>query len=353
MVLNLMRPEIVAMDQYQTKTSGASLALNKNENPWPGLALHDEVQLNRYPGKELQKLVKLMANYYQLPAENILLTRGSDEAIDLLIRLFCRPYKDRVLIMPPTFAMYENYALINGIEVICVPLLTNGEIDIESLTVNAAAAKVIFICSPNNPTGTVVSLRQIINCAKIYTNSIIVVDEAYIDFSTATSALSLLATFPNLIVLRTLSKSFGLAGIRCGILCAASAIQKQISKIAAPYLMNSLSILVAKMSFAPKQLQAIKSNITQITLERERLSHALQAMPKLFSYIWPSQANFILIVSPYAKELFNYCHANNILLRDFIGNTYLKNCLRISIGKPEDNDLLVSVFQSFYQERHK
>lgn len=352
MSLNLMRPEIVALRQYQTETSDASLKLNKNENPWPGVA-HDELSLNRYPGKEQQVLIELIADYYQVPADNLLLTRGSDEAIDLIVRLFCRPYQDSVLIMPPTFAMYENYARVNGVKVISVPLIKNGEIDINNLTEQAAAAKVIFICSPNNPSGTVVEVDQIGRCASLCANSIIVVDEAYIDFSTTTSALDLLAKFSNIIVLRTLSKGFGLAGIRCGILCAASAIQKQIIKIAAPYLMNSLSVLAAKKSFTPERLQAIKSSIVKITVERERLRNALLAMPDLFSYIWPSEANFILVATRHAQALFCYCQSKDILLRAYINNPYLSDSLRISIGRPEDNDLLIAVFKSFSREQSK
>lgn len=346
MIMNLVRPELLTINKYQvTATNNTVIKLNKNENPWAGVPVVSGINLNRYPEQEMLTLVKLIANYYGCAEKKVLLTRGSDEGIDLIIRLFCQPYKDSILIMPPTFAMYENYARINAVKVRELPLI-NGEIDLEQL-VETVREKVIFICNPNNPTGNSVAVTVVSAICQLCPNSIVVVDEAYIDFSNATSAITLLNKYENLIVLRTLSKSFGLAGIRCGIIFSSRTICDLLTKISAPYLLDSLSIYTAMKCLEKSNLDKLNKRIAVIKKSRDELVMALANFKGLFSKIWPSETNFVLVESQQATELFEFCLSKRILLRIFPKDMFLKNSLRITIGTYIENYALLAVFEEY------
>lgn len=350
-VVSLIRPEFLSLQGYQAiKRKKNTVNMNKNENPWQTIGVYKKLQLNRYPDFQNQGLIDRIREFYCIGRQDILLTRGSDEGIDLIIRLFCRPYKDTILVMDPTFAMYEIYANINAVQVQRISLGSdNFSLDLSSFP-RDNNFKVIFICSPNNPTGNIIEIETIQALCRRYSKSIIVVDEAYIDFSSGVSCLSLLDIFSNLIVLRTLSKSFGLAGIRCGMIFASKEIVNYLKKITAPYTLSSLTTYTAIQCFTPSILSKIQRSIKRIKSERANLYQSLVQLDQLFSKVWPSEANFILVKSKCAQQLQQYCVANDIYLRAFSQDSDLKNCLRISVGTSLENQRLLSVLQSYLEE---
>ena len=344
----MVRPEIIALQRY--KVPGASepiLKLHKNENPWPGI--DSEFELNRYPDPEASDLAALIAQYYKINAENIFLSRGSDEAIDLIMRLFCHPLTDGIFTTPPTFGMYEHYAQINALKIQKIPLIQdNFELDVaEVLSHIRKEIKIVFLCSPNNPTGGVIPLVSIQKLCQAFANhKIVVIDEAYIDFSDQPSSLELLSKYDNLIVLRTLSKGYGLAGVRCGITFAAKDIIAYLKKIAAPYTLSSLTIHTAKKIFSAPLQHILRERIALIKAERDKMQLQLMSV-KCVLKIWPSSANFILVKLNNAKKIFDFCLKNRILIRDVSTSHHLDNCLRITVGAPDENNQMLQIFNLF------
>lgn len=342
----LVRPEIQNLATYRLETEKTdSIALHKNENPWNDFAFANVTGLNRYPEPQPLELLNRLAELFSQPCGNILLARGSDEGIDSLIKLFCSPCSDAIMICPPTFAMYEISASLQSVGVEKVPLLKeNFNLDLEGIDkAMNEKIKIIFICSPNNPTGNITNKETVANlCNKFRGNAIIAVDEAYFDFSDKESCLDLLRNFENLVIFRTLSKAYGLAAIRCGMTIANAQIISLLQKIITPYPISLLTSLAAQTVLTEDNLQRIKQRITTIKLERQHLMQALMRYP-FVEKVWPSEANFLLIKLKKNTEIKNYCFTKGILVRDVGHQIYLDNCVRITIGTPEENRYLLRV----------
>jgi histidinol-phosphate aminotransferase len=342
-ILALARPDIVSLKAYSHASwDPAFERLHANELPWRAETDRSLAGLNRYPEPHPHVLAQRLATLYGVQDEQLLPGRGSDESIDLLVRGFCRAGVDNVIICPPTFGMYAVAARIQGAEVREVPLLSGRGFALDTARVLAACdanTRIVFLCSPNNPTGNAmdpVAIEQVLSA--LANRSLVVVDEAYIEFSGDASLTAALARFPNLVVLRTLSKAFGLAGARVGSLIAQPAIVALLAKVIPPYSIPQLTIETVLATLADPQLAIQRERVAQIRAERERL-HAALANCKPVQKIWPSVANFLLVDFTDADAVLASARAAKLLIRDM--RNVSPQSLRISVGSPEQNDRLI------------
>jgi histidinol-phosphate aminotransferase len=344
-ILQLARPEILTLQPYQHAAWEPSLErLHANEMPWRATQDATSAGLNRYPEPQPAELVAHLARLYGVPAENLLVGRGSDEGIDLLVRAFCRATQDSVLICPPTFGMYQVSARIQGAGVIDVPLLKEQGFALDAPAIVAACqrgVKLVFVCTPNNPTGNVFERRAIESlCEQLTQRAIVVVDEAYIEFAERASLASELPRFPNLVILRTLSKAFALAGARCGVLLAHADIVELLARVITPYALPT-STIEAVLSFTDAAHCAeSQRRIQSLREERSRLREQLQRLP-LIRRVWPSDANFLLVECSDADRVLQAALGVGLIIRDPRSQPGLSHCLRISLGTPEQNARLV------------
>ncbi len=343
------RPEIVALKAYEHATWEPSLErLHANELPWRSLADESRAGLNRYPEPQPRALVERMASLYEVAPESILVGRGSDEAIDLLVRGFCRAGLDSVIVCPPTFGMYSVAARIQGAAVLSVPLRAEAGFALDEQAVLDRCTpdvKLVFLCSPNNPTGNLLSEDSILRVARaLEERAIVVVDEAYIEFAAARSLARHVRQLPHLAVLRTLSKAHALAGARCGTLIADPEVISLLRKIIPPYAIAQLSVEAVLKALEPAQIAVSKARLDTIKSERRRM---LEALPKCANVIrvWPSDANFILVELEDATLALASCRGAHLLIRDVRGHPGLGRCLRITIGSPEQNNRLLDALQ--------
>jgi histidinol-phosphate aminotransferase len=342
-ILALARPDIIALKAYSHASwDPAFERLHANELPWRAETDRSQAGLNRYPEPHPHALAQRLAALYGVAENQLLPGRGSDESIDLLVRGFCRAGVDNVVILPPTFGMYAVAARIQGAAVREVPLLPEGGFALDVARVLAACdanTKIVFLCSPNNPTGNAMSLPAMEELLLALANrSLVVVDEAYIEFSGDASLTSSLTRFPNLVVLRTLSKAFGLAGARVGSLIAAPEIVALLAKVIPPYSIPQLTIEAVLATLAEPQLAIARERVAQIRAERERLRAAL-ANCKHVQKIWPSVANFLLVDFSDADAVLAAARDAKLLIRDM--RNVSPRSLRISVGSPEQNDRLI------------
>jgi histidinol-phosphate aminotransferase len=341
-ILALARPEIVALKAYSHASwDPAFERLHANELPWRAETDRSQAGLNRYPEPHPHVLAQRLAKLYGVLDSQLLPGRGSDESIDLLVRGFCRAGIDNVIICPPTFGMYAVAARIQGAEVREVPLLIR-DYSLDTTAVLAACdahTRIVFLCSPNNPTGNAMDPAGIERLLNALSNkALVVVDEAYIEFSGDASLTTALARFPNLVVLRTLSKAYGLAGARVGSLIAAPEIVALLAKVIPPYSIPQLTIEAVLATLADPQLAIQRERVAQIRVERERLRAAL-APCKPVQKIWPSVANFLLVDFAAPDAVLAGARAAKLLIRDMRSVT--PSSLRISVGTPEQNDRLI------------
>jgi histidinol-phosphate aminotransferase len=275
----------------------------------------------------------------------VLATRGSSEAIDLLMRAFCRAGTDNIIVSPPTFSMYRVYADIQGAGTITAPLLADNNFALDvSLVLEKCTpkTKLVFVCSPNNPTGGLVPLSSIRELAEARVDrSLIVVDEAYAEYSEVPSAATLLAQYENIVVLRTLSKAHSLAGARCGAVIASENLIHLLNRILAPYALATPVIDCVLRSLAPETLQRSNDAVRRVLEERERISRALLQCPDVVK-VWPSRSNFLLVQFRNLLSVESRLSDAGILIRQFRDEAALRNCARVSIGKPRENDLLLA-----------
>jgi histidinol-phosphate aminotransferase len=344
-VLPLVRPDILALTPYSSarkEASGGRVWLDANENPETP-AVHRPL-FNRYPDPQpADLLVKLAALYGVAPA-SALVTRGSDEGIDLLLRTFCRAGQDGILITPPTYGMYPVAAAIQGAAVVRVPLVRERDFAVDPAAVLAAvtpAVKLIFLCSPNNPTGRLLdrdSMLQIVRA--LAGRAVVVVDEAYVDFSGTPGLAAEIAAHPNLVVLRTLSKAYGLAGARVGTTLADPAVIAVLQKVIAPYPVPTPVLQAALAALTPDGCAAAQASIRALVAERRRLAAALAGRP-VVRHVWPSDANFILIEVADATRAMAAGRAAGIVWRD--RSRDVPNAIRITVGTPEENAATLEV----------
>jgi len=342
-ILALARPEIVALKAYSHASWDPAFdRLHANELPWRAETDRTRAGLNRYPEPHPLELAARLAGLYGVQPAQLLPGRGSDESIDLVVRGFCRAGVDNVIICPPTFGMYSVAARIQGAEVREVPLVREHGFALDAGAVLAACdanTRVVFLCSPNNPTGNTLepaAVEQVL--VALANRSLVVVDEAYIEFSGAESLAASLHRFPNLVVLRTLSKAFGLAGARVGSLIADPEIVALLSKVIPPYSIPQLTIEAVFATLAPAQLAIQRERVSQVRAERDRLRAALESKSSV-KKIWPSVANFLLTDFAAPEEALAAARAAKLLIRDM--RSVSPQSLRISVGSPEQNDRLV------------
>lgn len=331
-ILNLS-PYSSARDEF-SGTEGVFLDANENPNG----------SYNRYPDPHQKELKRVLAKVKSVSSENIFLGNGSDEVIDLVFRTFANPGKDKVIICPPTYGMYEVSANINDVEIVNIPLLPNFQLDQQAIfeTIDKdVAVKMIFICSPNNPTGNLLEgIDEIIEKF----NGIVVVDEAYIDFSPESSKAPAIKQYNNLIVLQTLSKAWGLAGIRVGFAFAQAEIIALLNKIKPPYNISTLNQQQALTKLSQPDLFEAERN--EILTERERLENQLLQLP-LVQKIYPSSANFLLVEVDNANNVYNKLVDENVVVRN--RNSVIKNCIRITVGTKQENDRLLTELKNISQ----
>jgi len=344
-VTALARPEILALRPYRAATYEEGLVrLNANETPWRPPGDESADGLNRYPEIRPAALTDRLAELYGLETGQILVTRGSSEAIDLIIRCFCRPGLDDVVICPPTFGMYEVYAQVQGADIISVPLASDAgfAFDVDAvLEAWTERTKLVFVCSPNNPTGNSVPTADLLRLAnELRGRGIVVVDGAYLEFADADPTQELLEACANVIVLRTLSKALGLAGIRCGAAVAAPAIIELIGCILPPYSYPSPCQDAALACLAPDNRGELRARASKLREERQRVAHQLQSMTGI-ECVWPSEANFLLVRASTPAQMVAAAKRGGFLIRDFSWDNYTRNCLRITIGSPDQNDRLL------------
>jgi histidinol-phosphate aminotransferase len=344
-VTALARPEIVALKAYKHAAWKPHLIrLHANELPWRSTGDDSREGLNRYPEPQPKRLIERLARLYDVPPGKVLAARGSDEAIDVLIRAFCRAERDAVLVCPPTFGMYTVAAQIQGARVLTAPLRTadgfalDEEAVLESCT---SPVKIVFLCSPNNPTGNLLEPERILRITrKLAGRALVVVDEAYVEFAGTESLARDVARHSNLCVLRTLSKAHGLAGARCGTLIADPEIVRLLRKVMPPYAISQLTIEAVLKLLPTEGLPAMEQRIEMIRTERERVSRALSGLRSVVR-VWPSAANFVLAEFKDVSKALARVRAARLLVRD--GRIYpeLPGTLRITIGASAHNTRLL------------
>ncbi len=336
-----LRPYTSARDDY--KKNGDDLVfLDANEQP---RALPDmPANINRYPGSQNFSLREKLAAIKRLEPGQVFLGNGSDEIIDMLMRSFTAAGEHSVVVFPPTFGMYAVRAAVNQLEVINVSLDTNFMINASAtLKQTRPDTRLLFICHPNNPSGNTQPVGEIIKLLEQF-SGLVVVDEAYIDFSPHNSMLPYLKTYPNLVVMQTFSKAYGLAGARVGVSYASADIQAVLNKVRFPYNLGTPSIELAE-----KALDSHGSYLLQLKKTvylREELAMAIKSLP-LVEKVYPSDANFLLVKTSDAPAVFKYLVNNGIIVRNRTSEPGCDGCLRISVGTAEENQRLITVWQSF------
>lgn len=348
-VTELARPDIVALKPYEHASWEPSLErLHANELPWRVGGDDSEAGLNRYPEPQPRTLVEGLANLYGVAPECVLVGRGSDEAIDLLTRAFCRADRDAVLVCPPTFGMYAVSARIQGAEVITVPLRADAAFAVDERAVLERCTpnvKLVFLCSPNNPTGNLLDEQAILRLAgKLAGRAVIVVDEAYIEFAGVQSLARHLPRLPHLAILRTLSKAHGLAGARCGTLIADPEVVALLRKVIPPYAIAQLTLEAVLRQLQPKAVAESRAAVEQVRSERARLARALPELARVVR-VCPSDSNFILTHFNDAGTALQRAREARLLVRDARGYPGLGQALRVTVGTPEQNNRLLEAWR--------
>ncbi|MBX9888856.1 MAG: histidinol-phosphate transaminase [Flavobacteriaceae bacterium] len=335
-----MKPYSSARDEFKDFDVAQMTFLDANENPYQN-------GVNRYPDPQQRNVKAVLAKQRNLKVEQVLLGNGSDEVLDLLFRAFCEPKTDNVITLPPTYGMYGVLANINAVENIEILLSQDFQPEINTiLSAVDANTKMLFLCSPNNPTGNSFDDETIVTLLKNF-NGLVVIDEAYIDFSKKPSWLNELDEYPNLIITQTLSKAYGLAGIRLGICYASAAIIAVLNKIKPPYNVNELTQQRALERLADKE--KIQLEIDSIVIQRDDLLKVLNKV-NFVSKIYPTEANFVLIKVDDANKRYDQLIQKGIVIRNRTTQPLCENTLRLTIGTADENkqliDALVSISES-------
>lgn len=340
----IIRPNIRTLKPYSSARSEfsgvANVFLDANENSF-GSPLTK--WYNRYPDPMQWELKKKISEIKKIPAEQTLLGNGSDECIDLLIRAFCEPKLDNLIINPPTYGMYEVYANINDVKIKAVSLLPNFQLNMEGIEASIdAGTRIIFICSPNNPTGNSIDRTDI----EVILNNfegLVVVDEAYINYSRSRSLIPELKDYPNLVVMQTFSKAWGLAALRLGMIFASEEIVAVLNKIKPPYNINQSTQELALRAL--DNLEDVNQMIRETIAERELLTKELESIP-LVKKIFPTDANFLLVKMENATGIYESLKEKGIIVRNRSNIVLCEDCLRITVGTHEQNQQLLAALRS-------
>ena len=340
-IKDLIRENIKSLEAYSSARdefkamSSEFVFIDANENPF-------DTGLNRYPDPQQTLVKEALSKLKGISEEQILLGNGSDEVLDLIFRVFCEPRVDNVIVLPPTYGMYEVLANTNAIKLVKIPLVENFQPNVKEIIKGQdAKTKLLFLCSPNNPTANSFDANKIETLIKEF-NGIVVIDEAYIDFSIEDSWLCRLDEFPNLIVTQTLSKAYGLAAIRLGICYASKEIISILNKIKPPYNVNQLTQDVALQSLLNQE--KVKNNITAIISERNQLIRDLENV-EIVEKVYSSDANFLLVQVDDATLRYKQLVKLGIIVRNRTTQISCDNCLRFSVGTPDENKKLINTLK--------
>ena len=358
----LARPDVQALTPYQSARRIAAAAgiqgdiwLNANESSDADPMAPLERFFNRYPEPQPEAVVKAYATYAGLNENQVLVTRGGDEGIELFVRTFCRPEKEAILQFPPTYGMYSVSAQTNGAEVI--NLVTSPENnwipnvdDAIKVLDQRPEIKVVFVCSPGNPTGNLVPSDVLEALAKATQGrAIFVIDEAYIEFAPETTAVNLLAQYPHVALIRTLSKAFALAGLRCGFVLSSPSVINALKKVIAPYPIPTPTADIAQQALSPVGIEVMRQRAKACVARREALRTALSALPGILTVV-ESQSNFLLVKLNDANPIFNELRNQGIVLRDQSRQPTLDNCIRITVGTEAENRRLLDALLTLLTE---
>jgi histidinol-phosphate aminotransferase len=347
-VVERARPEIRALTPYSHAAWEPSLTrLHANELPWRVDGDGSQAGLNRYPEPQPPPLVQGLARLYGVKESQLLVGRGSDEAIDLLLRVFCRDGKDNVIVCPPTFGMFSVAAKIQGAAVRTVPLRGDAGFSLDISGILAAVdedTKLVFACSPNNPTANATSPDVLADLAQqLAPRAMLVVDEAYIDFATVPSLCARLPSIPNLAILKTLSKAHGLAGARVGALIAAPEVIGLARKVIPPYAITELTVEAVTPLLQPAAIAGMRQRVQSLLQERQRLAAALASTPGILK-VWPSDSNFLLVDCANPDDVLARVRGAGLIIRD-VRQPALPASLRISVGTPAENNRVLESLQ--------
>jgi histidinol-phosphate aminotransferase len=348
-LISLARPEIVSLKPYAHAAWLPSLTrMHANEAPWRPQGDTTSAGLNRYPEPQPQALIERLASLYGVSVAQVLATRGADEAIDVLSRIYLRAGSDAILQCGPTFGMYQVAARIQGAEVIELPLDRGQDWQIDPQRVVAAwrpAVKLVYLCSPNNPTANLVSQAALEHiCTALDGKAIVVIDEAYIEWSRSESLVGWLERFQTLAILRTLSKAHALAGARLGALLAAPELIEIARRVIPPYALAQPTIEAALRALEPDELAASQAKLEALLMEKDYLRRGLCRSP-LVAKVWPSDTNFLLIDCRDADRFMKNSVAGGLIVRDLRAHPALPDSLRVSVGTRAQNDALLSCLE--------
>lgn len=347
---NLLRPHILGLTPYSSArdeyTGKEGVFLDANENPIGSTVSTDRTDTgdyNRYPDPHQWAIKQRLAPIKGVRPEQIFLGNGSDEPIDLLVRATCVPGKDNILIMPPTYGMYEVSAAVNDVELIKVPLTPDFQVNVNAvLAAISEQTKLIWLCSPNNPSGNLLQADAIRTILEAADHSLVIVDEAYIDFANTPSWTTELDNYPNLVVLQTFSKAWGLAALRLGMCFASEELIRVLNKIKPPY---NISAPTQALALDALTHETDKNKmVTEILMERQNLAENLRSLPSVQA-VHPSDANFLLVKFANAKNVFEHLIEQQVIVRDRSKVKLCEDCLRISVGTPVENERLLAVLR--------
>ena len=353
-ITQLARAELRDLIPYQSARSiggAGEVWLNANEAPTAPDIQAACTALNRYPEPQPQQVLAAYARYAQVPAENVLITRGGDEGIELLVRAFCQPGSDALIYCPPTYGMYAVSAAANGVSALTVPQRANFQLDLPAIAhaLDSQPVKLIFICNPNNPSGTRLNRADLdALLAMTRGRAIVVIDEAYIEYSAADTLAGELPRQPHLALIRTLSKAHALAGIRCGFVLANPELIGLLAKIIAPYPIPTPVADIAAQALSAAGLAQMRQRVADTLAERAALQAALQQSP-LVREVYASAANFLLARFSDGPAVFNALWQRGIILRSQENAHGLANCIRITVGSHAENDTLIRALRQLEQ----
>ena len=331
-----MKPYSSARDEFEDFETANMVFLDANENPF-------ENGVNRYPDPQQMKVKRILSKQKNIPTSQILLGNGSDEVLDLIFRAFCEPNVDNIITLPPTYGMYGVLANLNAIENQEVLLSEDFQPRVSDILEKVNKnTKIIFLCSPNNPTGNSFSDESVVTLLQNF-DGLVVIDEAYIEFSTKQSWINELDEYPNLIITQTLSKAYGLAGIRLGICFASNQVIAVLNKIKPPYNVNELSQQSAVVRLEDEL--SIKNEVTSIIAQKQELLEVLVDI-NFIQKIYPTEANFILVKVDDAPKRYNQLLEKGIVIRNRTTQPLCENCLRLTIGTESENKLLIAALTS-------
>ncbi|MBI0060088.1 histidinol-phosphate transaminase [Gilliamella sp. M0320] len=345
----LVRKNVQKLTPYQSARrigGNGDVWLNANEYPVAPNFQLTEQNLNRYPEAQPEQVINRYAQYAGVTPEQVIVSRGADEAIELLMRAFCEPETDTVLYCPPTYGMYQVSAETLGIKTKTVPTKSNWQLDLDRIKQNLDNVKLIYVCSPNNPTGNLIDQDDIKTLLKLAENrALVIIDEAYIEFSPNSTVVSWLANYPHLVILRTLSKAFALAGLRCGFTLANKPVIDALQKVIAPYPLATPVADIATQALSKDGINTMKLHVTNLNKQKEQLANQLSAL-EIVEKVYSSEANYLCVKFQSNKPVFSKLWNQGIILRDQSKSIGQDGFVRISIGTQAECEAVITALKA-------